>query len=340
MTNERKSAERAARRARRLAERAAERARRKERHAQRAAERAERLAERVKRRPSRERDLDQSIGDLVDEATSKAEAWIDEQTEKLFGTDSDNRDSREARRAAAQARKAQEDAEFARENARHADEVADELSELHDEDFDAFYGDELDEDPVPRRRRRGGRRGRHYSGSWHGMSMDELGLAPRKRGRNSRRKPRRKPRRQRSAQLYRDGENSKVCGVCAGLSDYLGREAWEIRLAAVMGLIFIPSITVPAYFALYFLMDDKPYYRRVTDRFEDQPGSDEAGEMSMKSGQNYDPRTQERPSNVQAMSEARRKFSDIEQRLREMEGHVTSSRFQLQKELKKISGDS
>lgn len=44
-------------------------------------------------------------------------------------------------------------------------------------------------------------------------------------------------------------------------------------------------------------------------------------------------------NNVQTMKVAKEKFSDIEQRLREMESHVTSSRFELQRELKKISGE-
>ena len=97
----------------------------------------------------------------------------------------------------------------------------------------------------------------------------------------------------------------------------------------------------------YFFMDDKPLYRRVTDRFEEEVDSvdaeldDTLSSRKRKSGSKKRDRSNEEPvmSNVQAMKKAKDKFSDIEQRLRQMEGHVTSSRFELQRELRKISGE-
>ena len=53
------------------------------------------------------------------------------------------------------------------------------------------------------------------------------------------------------------------------MADYVGRPVWEVRLYALLGLIFIPSVLIPSYFIGYFFMGDKPYYRHVTDRFED-----------------------------------------------------------------------
>lgn len=44
-------------------------------------------------------------------------------------------------------------------------------------------------------------------------------------------------------------------------------------------------------------------------------------------------------NNEQAMKTAREKFADIEQRLRQMESHVTSSRFELQREFRKMVGE-
>ena len=346
MSRDRKEAERAARRARRLAERADERAKRKERHAERAADRADRLAERVRRRPGREKELDQSIEDMVDEVTEKAEAWIEEQTHRLFEPTGDDRD---IRKAESRARKAKQEADRARENARRAGVAADELDEveasLHDEDdmSRAFGVDEdFDDGMTSRQRRRASRKARRrekwrqygYGGNWHGMDWgyDDWGFGS---GR-SRRRPR-------SAHLYRDRQRKKVCGVCAGLADYFGRPTWEMRLYAVLGLIFIPSVTVPAYFILYFLMDDKPLYRRVTDRFDESTGrkrrqreQEPVREEEVMSRKRSEP---PKKSNVEAMKEAKGKFADIEQRLREMETHVTSSTFELQRELKKISGD-
>jgi len=106
-------------------------------------------------------------------------------------------------------------------------------------------------------------------------------------------------------------------------------------------------VVIPSYFIAYFFMEDKPYYRRVTDRFEegvrrqDDEAEDRKSEKRNRSDEpqahmsNWEPAM----TNLQAMKTAKDKFSDIEQRLRQMEGHVTSSRFELQREFRKISAE-
>lgn len=360
MSREKRDAERAARRAKRLAARTEARARRQERHAQRAAERAERLAERVRRRPEREKNLDQSIEDMVDEVTEKAEAWIDEQARQLFGSADEDREVRRAEKAAMRAREA---AAKARQQADRAGKAASDLSELevsmYDDGMDTYYDDSFDDvlddgmgdeelwmDSEPTRRRSSRRSKRRYgtgrfSEHW---SYDDFKMTRRRR------------RGWRSPHLYRDRERKKVCGVCAGVADYFGRPAWEIRLYAVLGLFFLPSLVVPAYFIMYFLMDDKPYYRRVTDRVDEDLEANHDGALDegpSTRSHNQESKTKQesamkkskssgvepRMNNDQAMSVAKEKFSDIEQRLRQMETHVTSSRFELQREIKKISGE-
>jgi phage shock protein C len=345
VSKEKRDAERAARRARRLAERAEERARRKEQHARQAAERAERLAERVKRRSPRERDLEKSIEDLVDDVAQKAEHWIEEQTKGLFDYGSDGED---LKRAEGRARRARKDADKARESANKAgqaaadlsdleDELEDELSMSMDEDFDVDFDEDdyeklYDADSGRRRSRKRGRRKYGYGRQRH---YDDWGFGARSRAR-----------RRRSAHLYRDRQRKKVGGVCAGFADYFGRPTWEIRLYAVLGVMFLPSIVIPSYFVAWFLMDDKPYYRRVTDRFDAEArGSHEIPSRDSRKRRDRGERMKQtdpaKPvmNNVQAMKTAKQKFSDIEQRLRVMETHVTSSRFELNREFKKISGE-
>lgn len=325
---EKRDAEREARRARRLAQRAEQRAIRKEEQAQDAAERAERLAERARRRPKREQDLDQSIEDLVDEVadkwTRKAEEWIDEQSDKIF----------------------------------------DDGSNYHDEDLDAEFEqiqNELDDDleeeskprpgkRTPRRRatprnvystknasRRSKRRSkkRSYGYAWNSENWNW--------GHYIRRSRKRFRRTWRRGNLYRDSRNKKICGVCAGTAEYLGMETWQVRLIAVMGLIFIPTVAITVYFVTYFLMDKKPYYRQVTDRFDDLRRESKEEPSTVR--RHNRPRTDVKPevtnevTNKEAMRVAKEKFGDIEQRLRCMETHVTSSTFELQRELRKISGE-
>ncbi|MBT5153177.1 MAG: PspC domain-containing protein [Gammaproteobacteria bacterium] len=343
MSKDKRDAERVARRAKRLAERAEERARRKERQAERAAERAARLAQRANRRPGRDTELDKSIADLVDEVTQKAELWIDDQTRGMF----DSRDEeREIKRVASEAEKARKQAENARQSADQAGRAAEELSQYEESlGVDSDFEDLFEDVERPRRRTRGGARKARRKARAQRNSQGFTWVYdswPRSRSRARRRK---------SAHLYRDRQRKKICGVCAGVADYVGRPAWEIRLYAVLGLIFIPSVMFPSYFIAYFLMEDKPYYRRVTDRFK-EGRDDRSSEYDPK---DWDKRnraesredhvandlSEKEPvmSNVQAMKTAKDKFSNIEQRLRQMEGHVTSSRFELQREFRKISGE-
>jgi phage shock protein C len=297
---DRREAERSARRAQRLAQRAEERARRKEEQARRAAERAERLAERVRRRPARDRERGQSIEDVVDDV---AEEWTRKAGEWLEGK-TDRSASRDRSSEAGDG-----DSVASARSARRARRMSRRTSGRRDP-LDAPYGTEAD-------------------GHWWGQGWGH-------------RVRRRRHRRRRSGNLYRDSRRGKVCGVCAGIADYLDIATWKVRLGAVLGLLFIPQITLPLYFGLYFLMDDKPYFRRVTDRFDDAM-ADMAEETdtvaSRPDQQRASAPESQNLNNVQAMKVAKEKFSDIEDRLRAMETHVTSSRFELQRELNRISGE-
>lgn len=333
MSRDKREAESAERRARRLAERAEERARRKEEQAVSSAQRAQRLAERAARQSSRGRARDNTIEDIVDEVTQKAEAWIGDTTRSLFHGD----DEQEIRRAERKAERAQQDAAAARAAAEQANSAAENIRHADSVTGDRSTDDLYQERPSHRRRSKRSQRSqqsgrfdwssfdfpdRHaFYGAWH------------------------KSKRKRGAHLYRDKERGKFLGVCAGFADYFGRPAWEMRLYAVLGLFFVPSLLIPTYFIAYFLMDDKPYFRRVTDRFGepvDASADDESHYRDLE--QEADLQTGKRNrdsqlSNVQAMKLARDKFSDIEQSLRQMERHVTSSQFELQRELRKISGE-
>jgi hypothetical protein len=101
-------------------------------------------------------------------------------------------------------------------------------------------------------------------------------------------------------------------------------------------------LTIPGYFILYFLMDDKPYYRKASERYEDfhVDGESDSAKKSKQGGlQSRRTRTKSDLTNAAAFSTARNKFANLEARVRLMEAHVTSSKFELQREFKKMSGD-
>ncbi len=314
---ERRDAERAARRAARLAQRAEQRAQRKEEQAIHAADRAERLAQRARRRPRRERDLDESIEDLVDQVTEKwtrkAGEWIDQQSNRVFDDLQDD----------------DEDYSGERRKSKDADFVTDKKGETRSGSKRNTRG--------RKRRSRPGRRKRSSYSDGRGSDCWGWGCGWSKSWKEGRR-----------GNLYRDEKNKKICGVCSGVAEYMQVETWQVRLIAVMGLVFMPTVAITVYFITYFLMDRKPYYRQVTDRFDEDANSHQDARSAKRSkrgarkmAKNQGDFVDKEPelSNQEAMRKAKDKFGDIEQRLRKMETHVTSSTFELQRELNKISGE-
>jgi len=326
---EQREAEKIARRARRLADRAEERARRKADNATKAAERAEELAQRAHRRKGpRDRTLEDSIEDYVDEITEKwtlqAEDWVDEQSSKLFG--------KPAPRSGAQHSGAQHS------GAQTSSFSQDDLDDEVEKDFGGSQRSASSDGLSSRHTRTSARSNRN-------RRHDDIN--PRSRSSRRRKKVPSWKQTLRNKVIsnrgfYRDKDQKKVCGVCAGLADYWNVEKWQVRFAAVMGLIFIPSLTVPGYFFLYFIMDDKPYYRKASERYEDAHVRESvSGDKSKQRGglQARKKRTKSYLTDAQAFSAARQKFVDIESRVRLIEAHVTSSKFELQREFKKISGE-
>jgi phage shock protein C len=145
---------------------------------------------------------------------------------------------------------------------------------------------------------------------------------------------------ERSPRLERDHENAKIVGVCAGIANYYGVEAWVVRCIAVTGLLFFGSIVFPAYWIMYFVMDDpkasaKSHRRgRRSRRRSRQIESDREGERVEAHRNNREPVSPRRNlRNVQA------DLQEVELRLRRMETHVTSGQYELQRELHKIESD-
>lgn len=130
--------------------------------------------------------------------------------------------------------------------------------------------------------------------------------------------------------LYRDPARQKIGGVCAGIARYYGMEAWVVRCIAVTGLLFFPTIVFPAYWIAYFVMDKPP--RRDADKAADDSQRRRRDHRSPapELGPRFSPRNSLR--NVQA------DLAEVELRLRRMETHITSGRYELQRELNKIDG--
>jgi phage shock protein C len=117
--------------------------------------------------------------------------------------------------------------------------------------------------------------------------------------------------------IYRDTSHSVLTGVCAGVADYFGTSRAAVRIATVVLGLFFPLHVVLAYVIASFLIKPRPQ-----DLY-----SGPAEEKFWRSV---------RKSPSETFARAKHKFMSLEQRLRRMEAYVTSSEFELEREINKV----
>ncbi len=120
--------------------------------------------------------------------------------------------------------------------------------------------------------------------------------------------------RARRNRLYRHTDNGVLRGVCAGLADYFGVSVVTVRVLTLISLFLFPPATLLAYLIAGFALPPAP-----DKLFE----SDEEARFWR------DLRTE--PSGT--FSDLRHRFRGTEQRLRTVESYVTSSGFELAREI-------
>ena len=117
--------------------------------------------------------------------------------------------------------------------------------------------------------------------------------------------------------LWRDRDHGIIAGVCAGIADYVGVEPIVVRLVVVLGLIFFFPPTIVAYVILAVALRPKPpalYTSPDEEAFWRGVGTAPAD----------------------TLHSLRRKFTDLEARLGQMESQVASSDFELHREFRNL----
>lgn len=61
--------------------------------------------------------------------------------------------------------------------------------------------------------------------------------------------------------LYRNTEDAKFLGVCAGVADYLEVNVFAVRLVFLALIFFAAAVPLFIYFAAYFILEEKPHKR-------------------------------------------------------------------------------
>lgn len=121
----------------------------------------------------------------------------------------------------------------------------------------------------------------------------------------------------RRRRFYRNRDRAMIGGVCAGVADYFGFNLCVMRLLAVIAFFMAMPVTLLVYFATVFLVPSAPDESRR---------------------EHYDPEFRKalRSSPRQTLNDVRRRFQTLDSRLARLERYVTSSRFNLDQEFKKL----
>ncbi|HSG53133.1 MAG TPA: envelope stress response membrane protein PspC [Rheinheimera sp.] len=132
-------------------------------------------------------------------------------------------------------------------------------------------------------------------------------------------------------ELLRDDANGKIAGVCAGIADYFGWELWLVRIITVSAFFLgAGGLVLVLYIAAWVVLEKKSKAAfKTTAETTAKPAADKPVEVKTRVWQRG-----EAPK--QALHHLSEQFNGLEFRLRDMERHVTSAKFQLNRELNSL----
>jgi len=126
--------------------------------------------------------------------------------------------------------------------------------------------------------------------------------------------------------IYRDRDRACLGGVCAGLAEYFGFNLKMTRFLAFIAFLMAMPVTVCAYLAAVFLIPS------VAHRGENVTSRRRFGRRRKSKKVNE---SVEVPKSTVA-DDINRRCESMDERLKRLEKHVTSKRFQLEQELSRL----
>jgi phage shock protein C len=148
--------------------------------------------------------------------------------------------------------------------------------------------------------------------------------------------------------LHRDPNKGKIAGVCAGIAEYFGMEIWLVRILTLTGFFLLaPPFFFVGYIAAWFILEKKPRGLSTKLKHDAFEPTSQYNKSQGKGWHNISEQESEKvivKSKVwqageppkQAFIDIKQRFTKNEGRLRKMETYVTSSEFQLNRELSKL----
>ena len=119
-------------------------------------------------------------------------------------------------------------------------------------------------------------------------------------------------------QFYRDKENGKVMGVCAGIADYTGFDVALVRICFLAAVFMSGGSVLPFYFIAGWVAPTKPLELEY-DRSEDRQFWQGV-----------------RASPARAARDIRSRLKDIDRRLADIESYVTTENRSLAREIEQL----
>lgn len=133
--------------------------------------------------------------------------------------------------------------------------------------------------------------------------------------------------------FYRDADRAMLGGVCAGLAHYLGFNLKTTRFLAFIAFLMFMPFTVIAYLAVVFLVTAESTGEPLVTTRRRRSGF--CGRRRRAKG--FDDESDVKPSPAHAIAaEIDQRCKSMDERLRLLEKHVTSKRFQLEQELSRL----
>lgn len=121
----------------------------------------------------------------------------------------------------------------------------------------------------------------------------------------------------RRTKFYRDKQNGKLAGVCAGIADYTGIDVTWVRLAMFLSFFMSQGLTLMAYIGLAVFSPKKP-----ADLYIDSE------EQKFWQGVRQSPR--------RTAKDVKSRFREIDRRLADVELYYTSNNRQLSDEIERL----
>jgi phage shock protein C len=134
--------------------------------------------------------------------------------------------------------------------------------------------------------------------------------------------------------LYRSTVNRWIAGVCGGIAENMQWSVMGVRICAVLLFMFTGAFAVLVYAAAVFLLSSRPYESNKQQR------NTYEGEFSAQKHNEQKPNLKQKmfdygTSASSKLDEIRARLAKVDQRIRAMEKHVTSRKFQFDREMRR-----